>query len=99
RGEHPRQLVVTVSRGAFGFGRNRMVMMQPVNPNQRRTAKGPLWFRKMDRNGDGVISPREFIGTAEDFKKLDLDGDGFIDADEAEKAAAVFGKRDDAKKP
>jgi Ca2+-binding EF-hand superfamily protein len=97
RSEIPRQLEVTVSRGVVGFGRNRMAMMQQVNPNQRRPTKGPLWFRKMDRNGDGLISPREFIGTPEDFKKLDLDGDGFIDADEAEKAATLFTKRADAK--
>jgi hypothetical protein len=47
---------------------------------------GPLWFRKMDRNGDGDVSRREFLGSAEDFKKLDLDGDGLINREEAEKA-------------
>jgi len=40
----------------------------------------------MDRNGDGDISPREFIGSAEEFRKLDLDGDGFISVAEAKAA-------------
>jgi Ca2+-binding EF-hand superfamily protein len=43
------------------------------------------WFRHMDRNHDGDISPREFLGTADDFRKLDADGDGLIDATEAAK--------------
>ncbi len=48
--------------------------------------KGPVWFRKMDRNGDGDVSLREFLGTPEQFKQLDLDGDGLISLEEAEKA-------------
>ena len=54
---------------------------------------GPAWFRKMDRNGDGDVSPREFLGTPEDFKRIDADGDGLIDAREAERADAWFGKK------
>lgn len=50
---------------------------------------GPLWFRKMDRNGDGDVSPREFLGSPEAFKKLDLDGDGLISRQEAEAAEAL----------
>lgn len=99
RTDIPRQLEVTLSRGVAGFGRQRAMAMM-ANPNQpvRRPNRGPLWFRKMDRNGDGVLSPREFLGTAEDFKKLDTNGDGFIDAEEAERAAESLGKRADAGK-
>jgi Ca2+-binding EF-hand superfamily protein len=43
----------------------------------------PLWFGKMDRNQDGDISPREFLGSDEDFRKLDADGDGLISLTEA----------------
>jgi Ca2+-binding EF-hand superfamily protein len=48
--------------------------------------KVPRWFRAMDRNGDGVVSPREFVGPPEVFRKLDLDGDGVISAEEAARA-------------
>ena len=43
----------------------------------------PVWFRKMDRNNDGDISPREWLGTDEDFKAIDTDGDGLISIVEA----------------
>jgi Ca2+-binding EF-hand superfamily protein len=49
----------------------------------------PLWFRKMDRNRDGDISPKEFLGTREQFRRLDLDGDGLISLAEAERAEAA----------
>lgn len=48
-----------------------------------RPAAGPVWFRKMDRNRDGDVSRREFLGTAADFRRLDRDGDGLIDPHEA----------------
>ena len=50
---------------------------------------GPIWFQKMDVNGDGDLSPREFLGSREIFQKMDLNGDGLIDAAEAWKADAV----------
>jgi Ca2+-binding EF-hand superfamily protein len=53
-------------------------------------AKGPLWFRKMDRNGDGDVSRREFLGSRADFDRIDTDGDGLIDAAEAQRADAWF---------
>jgi Ca2+-binding EF-hand superfamily protein len=37
----------------------------------------------MDRNRDGDVSRKEFIGTDEEFRKLDLDGDGLISLEEA----------------
>ena len=56
--------------------------------------RGPIWFRKMDRNGDGDVSPKEFLGTPEQFRALDADGDGLIDPDEAELGdARLRGKR------
>ncbi len=37
----------------------------------------------MDRNADGDISPREFLGSRETFDKLDRDHDGLLDPHEA----------------
>ncbi len=46
----------------------------------------PAWFAKMDRNGDGDVSLREFLGPLELFRKLDRDGDGLISPEEARAA-------------
>lgn len=72
---------VAVSRG----GRN---LAPPT------AAKGPLWFRKMDRNGDGDVSPREFLGPSDLFRQIDTDGDGLIDAQEAERYDAGLRKKE-----
>ncbi len=84
---------------AIGSGSNpAQVVRNPFQMGmQTRPAStlGPLWFRKMDRNGDGDVSRREFLGSPEQFQKLDLDGDGFISLEEAIKADALMR----AKKP
>jgi Ca2+-binding EF-hand superfamily protein len=41
----------------------------------------------MDKNRDGDVSRREFLGTREAFDRLDKNGDGLIDRREAEGAA------------
>jgi Ca2+-binding EF-hand superfamily protein len=46
--------------------------------------KGPAWFRKMDRNGDGDVSRSEFLGTKAEFDEIDTDHDGLISLEEAE---------------
>jgi Ca2+-binding EF-hand superfamily protein len=55
-------------------------------------ARGPAWFRKMDRNGDGFVSRREWLGPDELFNKLDTDGDGLLSPEEAARLDAA--KRD-----
>jgi Ca2+-binding EF-hand superfamily protein len=49
-------------------------------------ASGPMWFRKMDRNHDGDLSPQEFVGPLSAFDKLDTDHDRLVDREEAEAA-------------
>ena len=44
---------------------------------------GPTWFRKMDRNQDGDVAWREFLGPRADFDRIDSDGNALIDLNEA----------------
>jgi Ca2+-binding EF-hand superfamily protein len=46
------------------------------------------WFQALDRNEDGIVSPREFLGPPEVFRMLDGDGDGMITLSEATSATA-----------
>lgn len=45
----------------------------------------PEWFLAMDRNRDGDISSREFIGDEPAFQRLDRNGDLLISPDEINK--------------
>ena len=76
---------------ALGFGVVSTVNGMPQAAPARH-AYGPSWFTKMDRNRDGDLSPREFIGPRAVFRRLDVDGDGLIDASEAKGAGADFGR-------
>ncbi|HEV8058395.1 MAG TPA: hypothetical protein VGP68_00860 [Gemmataceae bacterium] len=57
----------------------------PVSLLRRVPREGPAWFVAMDRNNDGDVSRREFLGDEAAFRKLDTDGDGLISRAEAEK--------------
>jgi Ca2+-binding EF-hand superfamily protein len=82
--EIPRQYQVTL-----GLGQAAAFLRQLGGPGMGQptavTARGPVWFRKMDRNGDGDVSLREFFGTREEFEKIDADHDGLISVEEAER--------------
>jgi Ca2+-binding EF-hand superfamily protein len=53
----------------------------PVASGQSFT--GPSWFQKMDRNQDGDVTWREFLGPKSAFDLLDTDACGWIDRTEA----------------
>jgi Ca2+-binding EF-hand superfamily protein len=55
----------------------------PNVPSLPGGREAPAWFAKMDRNRDGDVSRREFLGTPDQFRRLDDDGDGLIDPREA----------------
>jgi hypothetical protein len=64
-------------------GRTRNVL--PADPAKAPPTSGPpRWFAAMDRNGDGVLSSREFLGGSADFRRLDTDGDGYATPEEAD---------------
>lgn len=81
----PASYRLSVGRGAAGdaFGPVPFGSVAKPKPPAAAPARGPAWFRAMDRNGDGFVSAREFVGPPELFAKLDADGDGRISADEA----------------
>ena len=57
-----------------------------VQTEVKLSGQGPEWYQRMDRNGDGDVSRREFLSSRADFQRLDADADGLIDLSEAEKA-------------
>jgi Ca2+-binding EF-hand superfamily protein len=66
---------------------NPAMMSQRRMPVIGRTSRsGPTWFLNMDRNQDGEVTWREFVGPREVFDQLDSDGSGWIDAAEAGQA-------------
>lgn len=79
-----REVTITLSRG---------ISLDPRGTDEvidlgraRESTAGPAWFANMDTNGDGEISPREFLGTGAQFTSLDRNSDGFLDPSEASSA-------------
>ena len=81
----------TVSFGLGNAGGRRF--SQPRSRTGARPAAtnndAPQWFTRMDRNGDGDITFKEFLGDKQAFDKLDANHDGFIEPKEAKAAKAA----------
>jgi Ca2+-binding EF-hand superfamily protein len=84
QGDLPRTLQVTMGQG-FTSGRSQFDFFGQGNRAPKRVAISgvPAWFTKMDRNADGDVSRKEWLGTEEAFNEIDTDGDGLISAAEA----------------
>ncbi len=91
--EIPYHFQVTIARGGLPGLTGDVVatpavrLMGATQPSGQPA--GPDWFQKMDRNHDGDVSHREFLGPRDQFDRLDRDKDGLIDPDEAHAAAAT----------
>lgn len=79
--EVPAALMLGLARGSLENAD--ALFSPPAATPQGPAADAPRWFTAMDASGDGVISRREFLGTAEQFSALDQSGDDFLDLAEA----------------
>ncbi len=86
RGQVPRQFQLVLNYGQSRASISQTQQAYAELPLFRDRSRGPVWFRKMDRNGDGDVSQAEFLGTLEQFRRIDSDGDGLLDVREAERA-------------
>lgn len=59
---------------------------QGTIPANSPKSDAPEWFTRMDRNGDGDVTLKEFLGDKEQFQSLDKNQDGFIEPKEAQSA-------------
>jgi Ca2+-binding EF-hand superfamily protein len=84
-GQHDQMSLPTLYRVTLGIGAPRVESGAPPSFG-RVPPRGPVWFQKMDRNGDGDVSRKEWLGGREQFEKLDGDGDGLISLEEAARA-------------
>jgi Ca2+-binding EF-hand superfamily protein len=92
REEVPRHLRVALCAGTPGRP-GFLDDEEPPRPRPAAKVAGPRWFRRMDVNGDGDVSRREWLGSEEDFRRIDSDGDGLISVEEALKADEWFRKK------
>ena len=82
--EIPATYTVTFGLGNSGFGyRVVQVGAMPGGAAPAPAGNGPEWFTRMDRNNDGDVTLKEFLGDETEFKQLDANADGFIEAKEA----------------
>ena len=84
-GEISQKYRLTFSMGKPRVFQQAMMTQRSRNvPTPRATpnTEAPPWFRKMDRNQDGDLSWREFLGKRELFQRLDRNQDGLVTADE-----------------
>lgn len=65
------------------------VVSAPADPPEPPLPhRAPVWFKHMDRNHDGEVTLREFLGPLSTFERLDTNHDGALDPGEADQDLA-----------
>lgn len=78
--ELPEGLAIVIARGSVENA-NQLFAIGPVELRPVATNL-PSWFAAMDTSRDGVISAREFLGSADKFAELDKNQNGFFEPEE-----------------
>jgi len=88
QGELRTQIRIEVEVKRYPETRPTMSVAAPRNRSAAAVPRdrGPEWFLRMDRNYDGDVSWREFLGSRQTFDQLDADHDGLLSPEEAERA-------------
>jgi len=78
-------LQMVLARGNVGIGQSNVSALAATRQSQTAPQIPPRssWFAMMDRNRDGKLKKREFLGPLDVFHKLDADRSGWLDATEA----------------
>jgi Ca2+-binding EF-hand superfamily protein len=87
--EPARHFHIEFARGSYRLFSASEQLIAQAPAFQQRTASGPIWFQRMDRNNDGDLIFDEFLGPLWVFDELDADRDELLDPQEAAKAKAA----------
>ncbi|WP_425615881.1 hypothetical protein NA78x_005813 [Anatilimnocola sp. NA78] len=84
--ELPTEIALAFARGSI----ENAEQLFAVGPAEVRAPVGnlPPWFAAMDTSRDGVISSKEFLGSAQKFAALDKNQNGFFEPDEIPASAS-----------
>jgi len=85
-GEIPETFSVSFASGTGSGAPVERLVATPSTAYRPAISGGPEWFTRMDRNGDGDLTLKEFLGAEADFKRLDTNGDGLLEPAEAKAA-------------
>lgn len=75
--ELPRNYSLTIASG------NLTKVNSGVGRTEGSSSPSPQWFTRMDRNQDGEVALREFVGPLSYFKNYDRNNDGILTSIEA----------------
>jgi Ca2+-binding EF-hand superfamily protein len=84
-GESPVTIRLAIARGneTYQYLNKGLLSRPPPRATNDNIGQGPAWFIRMDTNGDGDVTRREFLGDDEQFQRLDANGDGVVEVKEA----------------